>query len=309
MKWMIIAIVEFVAIIAVVVVAINYHDRLIASQNDILVLSGEKEALRELNLILENDKIILQSDKLVLENDVSTLEKKNVILAEEKVVLEKKLKATLPYNLANDQTLSLINQFDVHNPSWSELKSFLKSDRTEFFPFVDDVFVCENFAVMLHDNAERKGIRAGVVFIDFKNDDVGHMINVFYTTDRGHIYIDDTGDIDESLADLSKDLRCTIHYDSVAYLEKDRNYGTLELGVVTSFDYSFYENMSKRWIRYNNDVRDYNNYIHGKTFIIGSAEHKKVMDWSDRLDRDKVGLPTCFSSESMGVVQDFEVRW
>ena len=297
MKWIMIALVEFIVIIVVIVVAINYHDRLIASQNDIFVLSSEKENLRGLNSVLENDKTVLQ-------NEVSSLKKDKATLTEEKTALEKKLKATLPYNSIIRQTLSLVNQVDTHNPSWSELKNFLRNDNTEYSPFVNNDFVCENFAVMLHDNAERKGIRAGVVSIDFNNDDVGHMINVFYTTDKGQIYIDDTGES----SDVAKDIKDKCRVDTVAYLEKDKNYGTLDIAVVTSFDYSFYEDISKRWIQYNQEVEDYNNYIKGKTFVIGSAEEKKIANWSDLIDHERIGLPDCLS-DSMGIVQDFEVRW
>jgi hypothetical protein len=290
MKWMIVAIVEVVLIVIIVIIANNYRGRLIESQSDILVLINEKEILLGLNSVLENDKMMLQNDKVVLERS-------NSVLMTEKAVLEKKLKATLPYNLANDQILSLVNQTDVNNPSWRELKDFLRDDRTEFFPFVDNVFVCENFAVMLHDNAEKKKIRAGVVFIDFENDDVGHMINAFYTVDQGLVYVDDTG---------RDSVKCI--YDSIAYIEIGKNYGTLDVKAVTSFLYEDYEKMKLRWQRYNQNVRDFNNYISGKTFVMGSAEEEKVNDWSDRIDDESVGLPDCLS-DSMGIVQSIEIRW
>ena len=49
--------------------------------------------------------------------------------------------------------------------------------------------VCADFAERLHNNAEKAGIRCGYVIIDSLN----HALNVFETTDKGFVYIDDTG--------------------------------------------------------------------------------------------------------------------
>ncbi len=63
--------------------------------------------------------------------------------------------------------------------------------------------VCADFAERLHNDAEKEGIRCGYVSLDIVGytdpnnlgiaSDAGHACNVFETTDKGFIYIDDTG--------------------------------------------------------------------------------------------------------------------
>jgi len=66
--------------------------------------------------------------------------------------------------------------------------------------------VCADFAERLHNNAEKAGIRAGYVFIQFPGSPA-HTCNVFDTTDRGRIYVDDTGTPDGGInADKTVDL-------------------------------------------------------------------------------------------------------
>ena len=62
--------------------------------------------------------------------------------------------------------------------------------------------VCADFAERLHNNAEAAGIRCGYVSVDLSGysdpykygipADTGHALDVFQTTDRGLVYIDDT---------------------------------------------------------------------------------------------------------------------
>jgi hypothetical protein len=115
----------------------------------------------------------------------------------------------------------LINNENASNPTYNKLLSFLKSDKTDEFPYqntfssigfyygeaedrIDLEYVksiidgtkqpgspkiCADFAERLHNNAEMAGIRCGYVIIDNLN----HALNAFETTDRGIVYIDDTG--------------------------------------------------------------------------------------------------------------------
>ncbi|MBA7574108.1 Chaperone protein DnaJ [subsurface metagenome] len=119
----------------------------------------------------------------------------------------------------------LINNGNAVNPSYSQLITFLQQDITDQFPYQDTFFipgfyyppaenyidleyirdiingvaqpsdprVCADFAERLHNEAEMAGIRCAYVEIEFAGDDYGHALNAFQTTDRGLIYIDDTG--------------------------------------------------------------------------------------------------------------------
>jgi len=83
------------------------------------------------------------------------------------------------------------NSPDARNVTHSELMDFLLQDKTDQLIYDDSVFVCIDFAVAVHDNAERQNISAGVV-----TGNIGgtlHALNVFNTTDRGLVYIDCTG--------------------------------------------------------------------------------------------------------------------
>lgn len=113
----------------------------------------------------------------------------------------------------------LINSKNAKNPTYSELLDFLRSDKTEEFIYQlilpvgsfyygsaksnvnldriqniidnktqpDSPKVCADFAERLHNNAEKAGIRCGYVLGTI------HSFNVFETTDKGLVYIDDTG--------------------------------------------------------------------------------------------------------------------
>jgi len=89
--------------------------------------------------------------------------------------------------------VTITNHQDAHNPTMAELKAFLKEDHTENYPGSVTSFVCLNYAVMLHNNAEANGIRCAVVAIYGSSD--GHALNAFRTTDEGLIFVDDTGNI------------------------------------------------------------------------------------------------------------------
>lgn len=90
-------------------------------------------------------------------------------------------------------SLILVNNPQAHDPSWEELKEFLHQDKTDKYLYTDS-FVCADFAEMLHNNAEEAGIMSAYIFIEFDNTYIDHALNAFNTTDRGLIYIDDTGD-------------------------------------------------------------------------------------------------------------------
>lgn len=78
------------------------------------------------------------------------------------------------------------------DPSYNELVNFLKIDNTEQGLYVPGQHVCINFAMELHDNAERNHIKAHIYSIVF-TDGERHTYDGFNTTDRGWVYIDDTG--------------------------------------------------------------------------------------------------------------------
>lgn len=80
---------------------------------------------------------------------------------------------------------------DARNGTYQEVMDFILSDDTDQWTYDDNSYVCIDFAVAVHDNAERQNVSAGVVTCEIGS--TLHALNVFNTTDRGFIYVDCTG--------------------------------------------------------------------------------------------------------------------
>jgi hypothetical protein len=129
----------------------------------------------------------------------------------------------------------LINNINAKNPTYSQLLNFLKSDKTDQYPYqyvsttlgsyygsaesnvdiesIKEIIdgtkqqntprICVDFAEMLYNNAEKSGIRCAFISIQLSGytdpynygipSNTGHCLDAFNTTDRGLVYIDDTG--------------------------------------------------------------------------------------------------------------------
>lgn len=92
---------------------------------------------------------------------------------------------------ADGNPIELLNNPEATDPTWQELKQFLWEDKTDQLLYNQTSFVCADFAETLHNNAEENGLRAGFVTVDLGSQ--LHALNVFNTTDKGLILIDDTG--------------------------------------------------------------------------------------------------------------------
>ena len=68
---------------------------------------------------------------------------------------------------------------------------------------------------MLHNNAEKAGIRAAYVVVEFPLGE-GHALNAFRTKDRGLIYIDCTGSNQVINADKTVDVKVGRRYAPVS---------------------------------------------------------------------------------------------
>jgi hypothetical protein len=87
--------------------------------------------------------------------------------------------------------ISVINNPEAKDISYADLVTFLKKDDTDKAIYDSSKFVCADFAEQLQHRAEVTGIRCAFVEIEFV---VGlHACNAFQTTDKGLVFIDDTG--------------------------------------------------------------------------------------------------------------------
>ena len=130
--------------------------------------------------------------------------------------------------------LYINNYPNVTNPTYYELVDFLLIDDTNKIRYDKNSFVCAEFSVTLHNNAEKAGIKAGVVTVDFENKKIGHALNVFETTDRGLIFIDSTG--------LTHDNNFH-YYDSIVDLEIGKEYIPRPIYRTSGNKYTRYESM------------------------------------------------------------------
>jgi len=80
----------------------------------------------------------------------------------------------------------------VRDPTYNELLSFIRKDRTDEMGYVVDGFTCHDFADMLRNNAYKQGYRSFGVYLYLV--DSAHAIIGFNTTDRGMVFIEPQND-------------------------------------------------------------------------------------------------------------------
>ncbi len=105
----------------------------------------------------------------------------------------------LPVYYPNGTQINITEKNTCVDPKYGSLISFLKDDQTEHGIY-DDEHECADFAVPLHDNAVGRGIKSHLVLVKFENGGYDHLIVAFNTTDRGIIYVDDTGLSEDQIA-------------------------------------------------------------------------------------------------------------
>jgi hypothetical protein len=93
---------------------------------------------------------------------------------------------------ASGAPIIIANNSSAADPDWNQLLEFIGNDPTDTKSYLPGSFVCADFAEMLHNNAEKNGIRAAYVTLAFDYPASGHACNAFQTTDRGLVYIDCT---------------------------------------------------------------------------------------------------------------------
>jgi len=144
------------------------------------------------------------------------------------------------YNGGYDQGLKKINLYNnpcARNPTFSQLISFLKKDKTDLMLYVDNSFVCADFAEKLHNNAEHQGLRCGYARV-YCTDGSTHTCNAWNTADKGLVFTDSTG-IDYHSQDPSIDCNdsiAVIHHNQVyecySIIDKSREFVFGDIGEV-----------------------------------------------------------------------------
>lgn len=185
-------------------------------------------------------------------------------------------KSLLILNMAG-QEITINEHRDAVAPNFETLIRFLSEDPTENRDYVYPVYTCGDFAACLHDNAEKRGIRCGIVGVKFKttykenrsetsnNDSYyppayssydtcrGHAFNAFNTTDRGMVYVDSTGITIEEKEIGNKP------YDMIVYAQQGEELGEIRIDQAENLDYSYYKLKERQYLRYRSTVDKYNN--------------------------------------------------
>jgi septal ring factor EnvC (AmiA/AmiB activator) len=142
---------------------------------------------------LEGELALTKQESQELQKQINELQDK-LVLYEDTLGTHVYSGTMPPYHSGSVSQIILNNKASARNPTWEELLDFLEEDKTDKKLYVSGEYECGNFAQELHDNAESHGIRAAFVVVHFY-EDLSHALNAFKTTDRGLVYIDDTGDI------------------------------------------------------------------------------------------------------------------
>jgi len=143
---------------------------------------------------------------------------------------------------------NLNNNTSATNPTWGELIEFLLNDPTDDNYYNSRLFNCVSFAEMLHNSAEIEGLKSAFVAINFKDNEIGHAVNAFITSDRGLVYVESQGGT--SLEALQLDfysafygMDSNLEYDKIAYVMTGEEFGVISINKATSQKYSYYEQM------------------------------------------------------------------
>jgi hypothetical protein len=226
----------------------------------------------------------------------------------------------------NNKPVSLIDTPRAKKPTYEQLISFLKADQTDKIQYKDresgnNSFLCADFAELLHNNAEDAGIRCAWVGIHFKNDDEGHALNLFETSDRGNVYIDCTGNNANyiHLQEKSTDIQS---YDKIAYVKKNAELGFISPDYAKVPAYYFYVQYSRKLKeqhkltdKYNQATEKYNLDTKGKTYYIGTKAHEKIIkreeeieNMLNRIEESYLEIGN-FYIQPMGKVTDIQIHW
>jgi hypothetical protein len=114
---------------------------------------------------------------------------------------QKESYSKLQSNLNNLQTsynsMTASYGYILRDPTYQEVRTFIAADNTDAKTYVNDTYVCEDFAFDVKTHAMQQKIRCAYVSIRFP--DSAHAIVAFNTTDRGIIYIEPQSDEEVNL--------------------------------------------------------------------------------------------------------------
>jgi hypothetical protein len=229
-----------------------------------------------------------------------------------------------PYQKCLGQRIDLVNNPDARDVSFAELKSFILQDSTDEGDYIEGERMCGEFAEMLHNNAEQKGIRAAFVGVDFEYETMGHALNGFQTTDRGFVFIDCTGDkekIKMTDEELANDKLYPCQHDRVGYIDKGREYGTVAIDKAESLKYDFYVEYTQSWQKLNAMIEEFKTEVDAFNIALGGRttlpepEYSRFKDWEADIEEQRQAIKQMAEklgycmAEPLGIVKAVGIYW
>jgi len=106
--------------------------------------------------------------------------------------------------------------FNLRNPTYSEVTSFLRKDQTDKEEYLIGAFICDDYSRTVKNNAFYYGIHCFYVSLKFP-EPPGHALIAFNTTDRGLVFFepqsDDEMDVEVGIRYWRDNGRYKIDYD------------------------------------------------------------------------------------------------
>ena len=140
--------------------------------------------LNELNRA-QNSLMLVDDELEAMQAELATVE---IELNASKELVES-LEDTLSNLQANYARLTTGYGYVLRDPSYQEMKDFLKQDETSKQEYVEGEYICVDFTAAVKANAAKEGIRCAYVAIEYRGGS-GHAIVAFDTTDEGLVFIE-----------------------------------------------------------------------------------------------------------------------
>lgn len=96
----------------------------------------------------------------------------------------------LPFKNSTGQYQMVTNYRNATDVTHENLTKFIASKDLEQMINSDPEYRCVEYAAYLHNEAEAGGINCSIIGTGLKGEVPDHAVNVFYTTDRGLVYVD-----------------------------------------------------------------------------------------------------------------------
>jgi len=146
--------------------------------------------VNELNRV-RNSQLLANTELQEMQAELTSVE---IELNASKELVES-LEDTLSNLQVNYDRLTTGYGYVLRDPSYQEMKAFLKQDETSEQEYLRNEYICVDFAANVKTNAAEEGIRCAYVVIEYLGI-TGHAIVAFDTTDRGLVYIEPQFDWD-----------------------------------------------------------------------------------------------------------------